>query len=40
MARALADVGYDGWVTAEVGYGSAAELKEVVRRMDKVLDVP
>ena len=40
VAKALVDVGYDGWVTAEVGYGNAAELKDVVRRMDKILATP
>ena len=37
VSAALTDVGYDGWVTAEVGYGSVDELKDVVRRMDKIL---
>ncbi len=37
VARALHDVGYEGWVTAEVGYGSQDELKDVVARMDKLL---
>lgn len=39
VTRALVDVGYDGWVTAEVGYGDLEALKDVVRRMDKVLAV-
>ena len=39
VARALHDVGYEGWVTAEVGYGSEEELKDVVARMDKLLGV-
>jgi L-ribulose-5-phosphate 3-epimerase len=37
VARALRDIGYDGWVTAEVGYGDVEVLKDVVKRMDKVL---
>ncbi len=37
VTRALHDIGYDGWVTAEVGYGDVATLKDVVQRMDKVL---
>ena len=40
VAKALADVGYDGWVTAEVGYGDLDALKDVVRRMDKILATP
>lgn len=37
IRKALVDVGYQGWITAEVGYGDAAHLKDVVERMDKVL---
>jgi hexulose-6-phosphate isomerase len=37
VARALREVGYDGWVTAEVGYGDVDALKDVVARMDRVL---
>lgn len=37
VTRALHDVGYDGWITAEVGYGNLDALKDVVRRMDQVL---
>lgn len=39
VTRALVDVGYDGWITAEVPYGDLDALKDVVRRMDKVLAV-
>lgn len=39
VSGALRDVGYDGWITAEVGYGNLDALKDVVRRMDKVLAV-
>jgi hexulose-6-phosphate isomerase len=37
VTKALIDVGYDGWITAEVGYGDLDALKDVVRRMDKIL---
>ncbi|MDR3635113.1 MAG: sugar phosphate isomerase/epimerase [Isosphaeraceae bacterium] len=37
IRRALVDVGYQGWITAEVGYGELPHLKDVVERMDKVL---
>jgi hexulose-6-phosphate isomerase len=39
VAKALHDVGYGGWVTAEVGYGDVDKLKDVVKRMDKILTV-
>ena len=35
---ALIDCGYDGWITAEVPYGSLEEMKDVVRRMKELLD--
>jgi hexulose-6-phosphate isomerase len=37
VRQALLDVGYEGWITAEVPYGNLDALKDVVRRMDKVL---
>jgi L-ribulose-5-phosphate 3-epimerase len=37
--KALADVGYTGWATSEVGGGDRAELKDIAARMDKVLDL-
>ncbi len=37
VSKALRDVGYEGWITAEVGYGEIDQLKDVVKRMDKVL---
>ena len=40
VRQALLDVGYDGWVTAEVKYGNVEELNDVVRRMDKILGTP
>jgi hexulose-6-phosphate isomerase len=39
VTKALVDVGYDGWITAEVPYGDLDALKDVVRRMDKVLSL-
>jgi L-ribulose-5-phosphate 3-epimerase len=38
VRQSLVDVGYDGWITAEVGYGDAKELKDVVARMSKILE--
>lgn len=37
VRRAFDEVGYRGWVTAEVPGGSLDALKDVVRRMDRVL---
>ncbi len=37
VRKALVEVGYDGWVTAEVGKGNLEAMKEVVARMDKIL---
>ncbi len=37
VSKALRDIGYEGWITAEVGYGEIDHLKDVVKRMDKVL---
>lgn len=37
VRQALIDVGYDGWITAEVPAGSLEEWKDVVKRMDDVL---
>jgi L-ribulose-5-phosphate 3-epimerase len=37
VTKALVNVGYDGWISAEVPYGDLAKMKDVVRRMDKVL---
>ena len=38
VASALSDCGYDGWITAEVPYGDLEEMKDVVRRMKRLLD--
>ncbi|MBA4063174.1 MAG: sugar phosphate isomerase/epimerase [Isosphaera sp.] len=37
VLKALAEVGYDGWATAEVGGGGEDVLKKVSAQMDKVL---
>jgi L-ribulose-5-phosphate 3-epimerase len=37
VTKALHEIGYDGWITAEVGYGDLDKLKDVVQRMDKIL---
>lgn len=37
VLRALVEVGYNGWATAEVRGGGEAELADVKRRMDGVL---
>lgn len=37
VKQALTDVGYDGWITAEVGIKDLAEAQDVVARMDKLL---
>jgi L-ribulose-5-phosphate 3-epimerase len=37
IRQAFVDVGYHGWITAEVPMGDAANLADVVRRMDEIL---
>jgi hexulose-6-phosphate isomerase len=37
VLKALAEVGYNGWATAEVGGGGEEHLKKISARMDKVL---
>ncbi len=37
VRSALVDVGYDGWITAEVPIGDLHAMKDVVGRMDKIL---
>ena len=34
---ALRDVGYDGWITAEVSLGNLEAMKDVVQRMNRLL---
>jgi hexulose-6-phosphate isomerase len=37
VGDALREVGYDGWITAEVPYGNVDQMKDVVRRMGRLL---
>ncbi len=37
ILAALGEIGYDGWATAEVGSGGEGHLRDVARRMNKVL---
>jgi L-ribulose-5-phosphate 3-epimerase len=37
VRKALGEVGYEGWVTAEINGGDAAYLKDVVARVDRFL---
>src|SRR5262245_44857200 len=39
IIKALSEIGYDGWATAEVGSGGEAHLKDVAERMNKVLEL-
>lgn len=39
VRKALAEIGYSGWATAEVGNGDRKRLADIGRRMDKVLDL-
>jgi len=39
VRRALSDAGYKGWVSAEVPFGNLEAMKDVVRRMDQVLQL-
>ena len=36
---ALSDVGYGGWITAEVPFGNLDAMKDVVRRMNELLQL-
>jgi hexulose-6-phosphate isomerase len=36
VRKAFEDVGYHGWITAEVGFGNLDRMKDVVRRMDEI----
>jgi hexulose-6-phosphate isomerase len=38
VRAALNDVGYTGWITAEVPFGDLEAMKDVIRRMKKLLD--
>ena len=37
IRKALGEIGYDGWATAEVAGGGENELRDVAERMDRVL---
>lgn len=37
VRKALLDVGYEGWISAEVPKGNLAQMRDVVARMDKLL---
>jgi len=37
ILKALGEVGYDGWATAEVGGGGEKVLRDISQRMDKIL---
>jgi len=37
VREAFIAVGYQGWITAEVGFGKLEAMKDVVRRMDQLL---
>jgi L-ribulose-5-phosphate 3-epimerase len=39
VRTALSETGYKGWVTAEVGLGNLDEMKDVVRRMNELLQL-
>jgi L-ribulose-5-phosphate 3-epimerase len=39
ILKALAEVGYNGWATAEVAGGGRNELQDVANRMNKILDL-
>ena len=39
VLKALGEIGYDGWATSEVGGGGEDVLKDVVARMNKVLEL-
>jgi hexulose-6-phosphate isomerase len=39
VRQALIDVGYEGWITAEVGFGNVDAMKDVAKRMDQLLQM-
>ena len=39
IVKALGEIGYDGWATAEVSGGGEKELKDVADRMNKILEL-
>ncbi|HEU5116226.1 MAG TPA: TIM barrel protein [Isosphaeraceae bacterium] len=40
VRQALVDIGYEGWITAEVGMRDLDGLRDVVKRMDDLLPSP
>jgi hexulose-6-phosphate isomerase len=39
VVKALGEIGYDGWATAEVNRGDEKYLRDVAARMDKILEL-
>ena len=39
IVKALGEIGYDGWATAEVQAGDEKFLREVAAKMDKILEL-
>jgi L-ribulose-5-phosphate 3-epimerase len=39
VRKALDDIGFDGWVAAEVGGGDAARLKQIASQIDRALNI-
>ncbi|MGP0068312.1 MAG: sugar phosphate isomerase/epimerase family protein [Isosphaeraceae bacterium] len=39
VRNALIEVGYNGWITAEVGLGNLETMKDVVHRMNRLLEL-
>jgi hexulose-6-phosphate isomerase len=37
VRKALTEIGFSGWATAEVGGGGRERLKEIAERMDRAL---
>jgi len=37
VMKALDDVGYHGWLIAEIGGGGEERLKDIATRMDKIM---
>jgi len=39
VRKALKQIGYSGWATAEVGNADRERLADIAQRMDKILDL-
>ena len=37
VGKALADIGYAGWATAEIPGGNTERLRDIIRRMNRIL---